>query len=366
MRINFVKQKFAKITIQSVSCHVLCMVIFILKYKMNKYRKIILLSLKIGIGSSLALYLAQSMGLDYAVSAGTITLLTLMTPKSETVKLAASRFATFTMTVLIAWMLFSNINSSWISYGVLLAITVFIAEIADWRSTISVNAVIAAHLVTNHNFSDSAIWTEFLLVLIGVVFAIGLNLFSANSSHKRYIVADMRSVEERLQMIIGALAAYLSNREMERNVWEDICTLEKDIQDCIREAYEYQGNTFNYHPEYYISYFEMRQSQCQILHNLHYEMKKIRVMSKQAKIVAEYMLYLTDFVKEQNCPDEQMERLEAIIKTIRETELPKTNEEFESRALLYHILLDLEDFLKYKMRFVKELDETKRRLYWKE
>lgn len=43
---------------------------------MNRYRKIILLSLKIGIGSSLALYLAEYLGLDYVVSAGTITLLT--------------------------------------------------------------------------------------------------------------------------------------------------------------------------------------------------------------------------------------------------------------------------------------------------
>ena len=332
---------------------------------MNKNQKIILLSLKIGIGSSLALYIAQSLGLDYAVSAGTITLLTLMTSKCETVKLSVCRLATFTMTALIAWMLFSHIESSWIAYGVLLAITVFIAEVFEWRATISVNAVIAAHLVTNHDFSDGAIWNEFLLVLIGVVFAVIFNLFHHNSGHKRQIISNMRSIEGRLQMIIGALSAYLSNREMERNVWNDICALKKDIQACIREAYEYQGNTFNHHPEYYISYFEMRQSQCQILHNLHYEMKKIRVMPKQAKIVAEYMLYLADFVRECNCPDEQMERLEAIIKTIRETELPKTNEEFESRALLYHILLDLEDFLKYKMRFVKELDETKRRIYWK-
>ena len=332
---------------------------------MNKYRKIILLSLKIGIGSSLALYIAQSLGLDYAVSAGTITLLTLMTSKCETVKLSACRLATFTMTVLIAGMLFSHIESPWIAYGVLLAITVFLAEVFEWRATISVNAVIAAHLVTNHDFSDGAIRNEFLLVLIGVVFAIIFNLFHNNSGHKKQIISKMRSVEERLQMIIGALSAYLSNRKMERNVWDDICALEKDIQDCIREAYEYQGNTFNYHPEYYISYFEMRQSQCQILHNLHYEMKKIRVMPKQAKIVAEYMLYLAEFVKEYNCPDEQMERLEDMIKTIRETKLPRTNEEFESRALLYHILLDLEDFLKCKMRFVKELDESKRRIYWK-
>lgn len=42
---------------------------------MNRYRKIILLSLKIGIGSSLSLYAAQKLGFNYAVSAGTITLL---------------------------------------------------------------------------------------------------------------------------------------------------------------------------------------------------------------------------------------------------------------------------------------------------
>ena len=104
---------------------------------MNRYRKIILLSLKIGIGSSLALYLAEYLGLDYVVSAGTITLLTLMTSKWETVKLAVCRLATFTMTILIAWMIFSHVKSVWI--GVFLAIIVFIAEVFKWRATISVN-----------------------------------------------------------------------------------------------------------------------------------------------------------------------------------------------------------------------------------
>ena len=53
---------------------------------MNRYRKIILLSLKIGIGSSLSLYAAQKLGFNYAVSAGTITLLSLMNSKWETIK----------------------------------------------------------------------------------------------------------------------------------------------------------------------------------------------------------------------------------------------------------------------------------------
>lgn len=333
------------------------MVIF--KIVMNRYQKIILLSLKIGIGSSLALFIADYLGLDYTVSAGTITLLTLMTSKRETVMLSVCRLATFTMTVLIAWIIFSNVESTWLAYGILLTVIVFIAEVFEWRSTISVNGVIAAHLVTNHDFSDAAIWNEFQLVLIGIIFAVFFNLFHGNVSHKKHIVMNMKSVENRLQLIIGALAAYLSNKEMERNVWDDLCALEKDIQNCIREAYEYQSNTFHSHSEYYISYFEMRQSQCQILHNLHYEMKKIRTMPVQAKMVAEYMLYLTGYINERNYPKKQMERLNEVFKSIQKDSLPKTREEFESRALVFHILMDLEDFLKYKMRFMNELDETK-------
>ena len=75
---------------------------------MNRYRKIILLSLKIGIGSSLSLYAAQKLGLNYAVSAGTITLLSLMNSKWETIKLSGSRIASFLITVLAGWLLFKR------------------------------------------------------------------------------------------------------------------------------------------------------------------------------------------------------------------------------------------------------------------
>ena len=124
----------------------------------------------------------------------------------------------------------------------------------------------------------------------------------------------MRLSENQLQIILGEIAAYLSNKEMQRNVWEDICTLEKQLQEFIKEAYEYQENTFQSHPGYYIAYFEMRLNQCQVLHNLHYEMKKMRTMPKQAKIIAEYMIYLMDYVVELNVPASQIEKLNEILK----------------------------------------------------
>ena len=74
-------------------------------------------------------------------------------------------------------------------------------------------------------------------------------MFHANAGHEKHIITNMKVIESRLQLIMGALAAYLSNKEMERNVWDDICTLEKDIQSCAKEAYEYQNNTFHSQPE---------------------------------------------------------------------------------------------------------------------
>ena len=57
----------------------------------QKSGKTVLLAFKIALGSSFAIYLAQIMELEYATSAGTITLLTLMTTKWETIRLSVLR-----------------------------------------------------------------------------------------------------------------------------------------------------------------------------------------------------------------------------------------------------------------------------------
>ena len=332
---------------------------------MDRYRKILLLSLKIGIGGSVAIYIAQSMDLEYPISAGTVTLLTLMASKWETIKLSACRLVTLFTTLVMAWVIFTYVNSIWMGYGLLLALVVFTAEFFDWRATISVNALIAARLVTTRDFTPEAVENEFMLVIIGIVIAVVLNLFNLNLTHKRQIIDNMRYTEKKLQKIMEELAAYLSGKEMSQNVWESINKLEKRIQTFIRDAEEYQENTFQSHPEYYIDYFEMRYEQCRILNSLHFEMNKIRSMPKQAEVVAEYLRYLINYIVEINIPDRQIERLKTIFADIKNEELPATVEEFESRAMLYHILMDIEDFLFCKARFVEELDAAQLKRYWR-
>lgn len=115
---------------------------------------------------------------------------------------------------------------------------------------------------------------------------------------------------------------------------------------------------------YYISYFQMRLDQCQVLHNLHYEMKKIRSMPKEAAVVSGYIRYLVPYVVEFNQPQAQTKELKRICEKLKKQGFLETGEAFESYAMLYHILMDLEEFLVYKMRFIRDLDEEQKRKYW--
>lgn len=330
-----------------------------------KMKKIALLALKIGFGGSLAYYLAQLLDLEYASSAGTICLLTLQTTKWETLKLSTRRLFTFFLTFGTCMLLSVLIPVSWFDYGMFLFSLVFFCETMGWRSAISVNAVTAAHLLAERDFSYEFMMNELLLVIIGVTIAILLNLFHINKHHETLMIKNMRWVEERMQLILKEMAGYLRNQSMGKEVWKDIADLRKDLFRFVDEAQEYQNNTFVSHPEYYINYFEMRKTQCLVLHNLHSEMRRLRNLPKQAETVADYMDHLSEYIHEHNDPQTLINQLEQILKDMKAQPLPESREEFESRAMLYHVLMDMEDFLILKRRFISNVDEKQKKIYWK-
>ena len=332
--------------------------------KKKEIKKIVLRAIKIGVGSSVALVIASMLELEQAAPAGTIALLTLMSTKWDTVRLSVYRSLSFFIAVLLAGTIFNFIDDGWIGYGLYLFANVLIAGALDWMGTISVNALVGVHFLTSGEYTVEFVRDELLLVVIGVVIALIVNLFNDDHNRRQDIIDGMRYVEYQLQAIIGELATYLSGKPMEQNVWLDMRALEADIQEYVMEAQEYQENTFQSHPGYYIDYFEMRFQQCKILHNLHSEMRKVRAMPVQAHVVSEYLLYMKQHVVEVNIPEKQIEKLEELFEDMRRERLPRTREEFESRAILYHILMDIEEFLLTKKKFVDSLDEQKLRRYW--
>jgi len=334
----------------------------------RKLKKTVLLAVKIAVGCGIAIYIAEALELEYAVSAGTVTLLSLLGTKWETVKFSLVRLGTFFLTVMLIFLIMPRMHSEWIAYGVIVFLLVFLTNLMGWRATLSVNAIITAHYMTRQDFAPAFLFNEFMLVFIGVVIAIVLNLFHLNKSQKKDLMEGIRYVETAMQAELREVAGYLMGEQMKeqrsRSVWVDITLLEGKLRELMEEAREYQYNTFESHHDYYLDYFEMRLDQCRMLDSLHYEMRKMRSMPKQARVIADYIRYLADYVVEKNVPEKQMVRLNEIFAEMEKEELPESREEFESRALLYHILMDLEEFLKYKQAFVEGLGERQRKEYW--
>lgn len=329
-----------------------------------KIKKMLLLAAKIAIGSSVAIYIAELLKLQYATSAGIITLLTLITTKWGTLRLSVQRLISYSVSAMVCWLIFRLVPSMWIEYGMFLFVVVLITEWLGWRNTLSVNAVIGTHFLITQDFSVPFLINELLLVVIGITIAILLNLFHINNAHENGIIRRMRKVESAMKQILTELAGYLRHNETDNRVWDDVIQLEAQLEEYLELACEYHHNTFQSHQDYYIAYFEMRMRQCGALRNLHSEMQRMREMPKQANVVADFIESITPYVTEMNDPQKQISDLEKLLDELRNEPLPKTHEEFENRAELYHILLDMEEFLLYKKRFVEDINETQFRVYW--
>ncbi len=326
-------------------------------------RKKAVMALKIAIGSFIAIYIGEQFGLNYAASAGIVTLLTMMSTRMDTLKLSLLRIVTFGFSTVVAIFLYPNVTSAWYAFGIYIFIIVFVSCLAGLQSTISVNAVIGTHYLNAETIDYAFVMNEFSLVVIGIIIAMIINQFHPNASQKKQLIKGMRVVESDMQQILEELTKYLRNHPFGRSVWDDIVALEGLLSEYIEEAYEYQNNTYAKHTGYYAHYFEMRMKQMNVLHNLHYEMKKIRHLPEQAEIIAKFIDDVTVHVHEMTEPKYLIEEVEGLIEQSRQGELPKTMEDFESRAMLYHILMDLEEFLIFKRRFIDSLQEDHHTVY---
>lgn len=323
-------------------------------------------AVKATIGMCCSIVLAERLKLNFATSAGIITLLTILSTKWETLRLAVSRVLSLGITILLSWLVFGHLGIHWLTYGIFIFLLIAISCLLGWQNTISVNAVIGTHFLSTGNFGWEAVVNEGILVFIGVAVGILANLFHNNKNQRELIIKDMRLIEKQLQNILLHLADYLRNQELHNGVWDEIRQLENHLEESLERACKYQGNTFVSHPEYYIHYIEMRMQQCGILHNLHDKARKIRQMPRQSRPIADYVVDMSAYVKEMNIPSMQLKHLEEMKKHYQAEELPRTREEFESRAILYHIVMELEEFLLFKSRFVDSLDEKQKKIYWKE
>lgn len=318
--------------------------------------------IKIAIGSAAAILFADALGLDYSVSAGIITLLTIQDTTKETIAISIKRIAAFLLAVILAYAVFHFVGYQVISFGIFLFLFAVCCKPLGLSNAVSTNAVLVTHYLAKKDMSFSVVGNEAMLLCIGAGIGTLLNLYMPGKAKE--IRKMQRILEEDLRTVLFRMSEYIQKEDKSDYTGTCFDKLASDVSIGKKQALDYTNNTFFQESEYFIAYMNMREQQCAVLKEIYKKIVSIRKIPPQAKQISVFIHEIGSTFGESNNAKTLLESLSELLSQMKESSLPVTREEFEERAILYAILMDLERFLQLKKNFSDNLTAEQIQRYW--
>ncbi len=317
---------------------------------------------KIAFGSTIAILLANALSLDYSISAGIITLLTIQDTKKETIYISLKRIVAFLFAMILALILFPNFGFRTIPFGVFLFLFVGGCSIVKLQDGIAMNSVLATHYILSESISITMITNEALLLFIGAGIGTLINLFMP--SNVKQIREVQEQIESDLRKILFRMAYFL--RESDKSKYKDHCftPLQEDINLGLTYAYTNMNNTLFQESQYFIRYMEMRKQQLQVLTEIYEKIISLHSVPNQVLPISQFIESIANSLAESNNAKALLQLERSLEEEYRKSPLPLTREEFEDRAVLYMILKEFKIFLMMKEQFSDTLTKDQVQKYW--
>ncbi|MBQ7954658.1 MAG: hypothetical protein IJ282_02810 [Lachnospiraceae bacterium] len=318
--------------------------------------------IKLSIAAPLSMIIAGVLGLNYATSAATITLLTVQDTKKDTLEISIKRILAFAVMTGLCFLLFPLIGYNVLAYAAFLCIFLLLCYIAGLESGITMNAVLAGHYLGVGEMSLAAVGNEAAILFIGAGMGILANLIMPENLQK--IRKDQRQIDGAMKRILERMSVYLCQEDRSDYTGECFEQVDKLLESMEREAKLRIRNTFTKGDTYFISYMQMRMRQCEVLKSVYGSIMQLTVIPMQAEILSRFLKEVSDSFHETNNAERLLESLAQMRSGFKISDLPKSREEFENRAVLMQIAKDLEQFLKIKSKFVAQLSKEEQQKYW--
>lgn len=318
--------------------------------------------LKYAAGSVAAFAIAQFLGLAYAPSAGIITLLTIMDTRKETIFITLKRLVIFAIMTILSILAFPIAGYNIKGFAIVILPYLFFCLLLDMKEAIAMIAVLCTHYLSAGSCSLSMIGNEFLLLAIGAGTGILLNWFMPSNIQK--IRLRQSEIDKRLLHILHRMSIYLLKEDKSDYTGSCFSEVEELLSDLQKESLQYLGNHFHSSYDYFLRYMKLRTMQCEILKRIYHDIMRIHWIPGQAVMLSDFLETISLEFCEVNDAADLLENLDKLFEHYKQEDLPKSRQEFENRALLYHMLYDLQAMIQLKYDFAASLSETEKKRYW--
>jgi uncharacterized membrane protein YgaE (UPF0421/DUF939 family) len=299
-------------------------------------------TIKTAIGTSLSIFLAQWFGLQFAASAGILTILSIQITKKRSLQNAYARFSACLLGLLFSFITFYFLGYHPYSLFLLLLLFVPLLVRLNIQEGFVTSCVIIFHLYSIHKFSFSFLVNELSIMGIGIGMGLLMNGYmpSMDVELRKY----QQKIENNFRIIMKELVVYLRNHE---SVWDGRELIE--TADLLNRAKSLAIRKVENHllrnKDRYYHYFEMREQQFELLERMVPLISTLTYSVPQSEKIADFLDHLSNHIHSGNTAQLFLQKLQEMRKEIEQTELPKTREEFETRANLFYFLREMERYL---------------------
>ncbi len=310
-------------------------------------------TLKTGIGASAAMIIASQLGLEYAVAAGVITILSIQNTKKQSFKIAIQRMGACILALFISSILFKTIGYYAITFGIFLLIFIPVVVKFNLEQGIVVSSVLVTHLLVQKSVSMFWICNELALMMVGIGTALVLNFYMP--SIEREIKEDQVYIEEKMREILLQMAAALKDNCVLIKDDHILNELENRLQMGRRRSYKNLNNYLLLNVSYYVQYMEMRTQQFESIKRMKQHFQRFFMAYHQAIMIGKFTERVANSIYEQNTVEHLINELNLLRESFKKMPLPLTRGEFENRAMLFQFLNDMEEFLIIKNEFKQNI-----------
>ncbi|MGR3764943.1 aromatic acid exporter family protein [Rossellomorea sp. NS-SX7] len=320
-------------------------------------------TLKTGIGTALAISIAQLFQLDNFVSAGILTILCIQNTKKKSVQASSSRFIACVIGMLFSAAFFEFIAYHPIVIGLLLLVFIPVTVSLRIKEGIVTSSVIILHVYSAGNVTLGLFRNEMGIIVIGIGIALVMNLYMPSVENK--LAEYQEKIEENFYIIFCELINHLKTNQSD---WggKEITETEILLKEAKTLAFKDVENHFLRHEDLYYLYFKMREKQFEILQRILPIAASISLRVEQGKKIAQFLEELSQHIHPGNTALFYLKKLYDLKVEFEQMDLPKTREEFEVRAALYQFVQEMEQYLLIKSSFkgIQKNEKSKREVHY--
>lgn len=312
-------------------------------------------SLKIALAAFGAIALSGELGLKYSATAGIITVLSIQDTKRETLKSAGKRWLAFLCAVILSGICFSFIGYNLWAFGIYLFLFALLCLSAGWAQAIAMDSVLITHFLTEQSMEPEMLVNEALLLLIGTGMGILINMHLRKKGVEFQRLAGQ--VDNQMKGILQRMSKWLPEDDKEGYGSDCFGRLKEAINEAKACAISNHGNTVLSKSAYELDYIGMREKQSVILKEIYDNIVRIQYLPVQARQVAELISQIGQEFYQENTVEGLLEKQNEQLMKMKGQPLPLSREEFEARAILFYILMQIRQFLELKREFILKAEK---------